>query len=208
MVKFHDIPQNEDLWFSERAGRVTGSALSKVMANFGKAFGEPAKAYAVNIALERITGEAIKSNYSNSHMDRGHEEEPIARRLYEDAKFTDVTNGGIWVLGKLAVSPDGMVGDDGVIEIKSVIASQQYKTLKGGKIPSSYRWQTVFELMVTGREWLDYVSYSSEFPEGRQLWIYRLFAKDLDKEFNMVQNRLNQFEELVEETMKKINENV
>lgn len=92
---FHDIEQNSQEWYDLRAGKITSSSLSKVMANYGKAFGEPAKNYAADIAIGQITGSATESHYSNDHMERGNEEEPIAIMQYEDEYFCSVDNGGI-----------------------------------------------------------------------------------------------------------------
>ena len=79
MFEFYDVEQNTDAWLQLRAGKLTSSNLGKVMANYGKAFGDPAKKLAVQIAIEQITGKPQESGYSNDHMDRGHEQEPIAR---------------------------------------------------------------------------------------------------------------------------------
>lgn len=81
MFEFIDVEQNSNEWFELRAGKLTSSKLGIVMANYGKALGEPAKKYAVNIAIEQITGEPIASTFTNAHMERGHEQEPIAREL-------------------------------------------------------------------------------------------------------------------------------
>ena len=104
-----------DEWFDLRGGRLTSSKLGVIMANFGKSFGEPAKKYAVNIAIEQITGNPIASTYTNDHMQRGHDQEPIARMMYESEQFCDVTNGGFFESEFIGCSPDGLVGDDGVI---------------------------------------------------------------------------------------------
>ena len=98
---WHDIEQNADEWFLLRAGKVTASSLNKVMANYGKAFGDPAKKYAVDIAVQQITGSTSGGGYSNEHMDRGHEEEPLAKMLYEETYFCDVTNGGFFEDGRI-----------------------------------------------------------------------------------------------------------
>ena len=79
---WHDVDQNDDEWRALRCGKVTGSGLGKVMANNGKAFGDPAKKYAVQLALERITNTWQDNGFSNAHTERGHEQEPIARMLY------------------------------------------------------------------------------------------------------------------------------
>ncbi len=127
-----NIEQNTDEWFALRAGKVTGSAVSKVMSHFGNPFGEPAKKYAVDIAVEQLTGIPVESGYSNAHMERGHEEEPIARSRYEEEYFYEVTNGGFFDNGTTGVSPDGLVSLDGMIEIKSAIPSIHYDRIRAG----------------------------------------------------------------------------
>jgi len=191
-----DIDQNEDDWLDLRAGKVTGSAISKVMANYGKAFGEPAKKYAVDIAIERITGNRIESGYTNEHMERGHEQEPIARQLYESEYFCKVTKGGFFDNDDTGCSPDGLIGDDGIIEIKSVIPSVQYKTIKRGIPDPAYKWQLVWNLKESGRDWIEYVSYCQQFPENKKLFVHRLHKNDLVEEFKQIKSRLSEFESL------------
>jgi hypothetical protein len=197
--KFIDVNQNTDEWFAMRAGRLTSSNLGKIMANFGKAFGEPAKNYAWNIANEQITGEPISSDYSNAHMERGHEQEPIARMIYEDQTFCDVTNGGFFESEFIGCSPDGLVGDNGVIEIKSVISSVHGKNVKRQGLDPAYRWQFIGNLKFTGRDWLDFISYCSTYPDDKQLFIHRIKKEDLAEEFKMLDERIAQFKKLVDE---------
>ena len=203
MLKFHDIPQNTDEWLEMRGGRLTSSNLGKVMANYGKPFGEPAKKYAVNIALEQITGKAISSTYSNEHMQRGHEQEPIARCLYEEETFCTVSNGGFFCDDFIGCSPDGLP-DDGVIEIKSVIASVQYANVKRQGVDPAYKWQCIGNLKFTDRDWIDFISYCADFPEDKQLFIHRLKKEDLGKEFEMIDDRIDEFKKLVVESKKLI----
>ena len=203
-MKFIDVDQNSDEWYQLRAGKITSSALSKAMANFGKAFGEPAKKYAVSIAIEQITGKAIPSDYSNEHMERGHEQEPIARMLYEEEQFTSVTNGGFFDLGDIGCSPDGLVDDNGVIEIKSAIPSIHFDRVKRNKYDSAYKWQLAGNLKFTGREWIDFISYCQAFPEGRQLFVHRSTVDDFKEEFKMIDERTEQFRELIEQTKQTI----
>jgi len=203
---FHDIPQNEDEWFQMRAGRLTSSKLGTVMANLGKAFGEPAKKYAVDIAIEQITGNPVSSGYSNEHMERGTQQEPVARMLYEAETFSEVSNGGFFCSDFVGCSPDGCVGDKGAIEIKSVIPSVHYANIKRQDIDPSYKWQCRGNLKFMGVEWLDFVSYCADFPEGKQLFVHRIYAdNDLMKDyFNDIDLRIAQFKELVEDSKKLI----
>jgi len=207
MLDYVDIRQNSDEWLELRGGLLTSSKLGVVMANYGKSFGEPAKKYAVNIAIEQITGKSIKSNYSNEHMQRGHEQEPIARMLYEDEMFCSVKDGGFFKSDTIGCSPDGLVGDNGVIEIKSVIASTQFATVKRQYLDPAYKWQCDGNLKFTGRDWLDFVSYCEDFPEGGQLFIHRIKKEDRQEQFDMIDNRINQFLILIQESKEIILEN-
>lgn len=196
---FHDVEQNTDEWLDMRAGKLTGSTASKVMANYGKAFGEPAKKAAVNIAVEQLTGHRLESDsYSNAHMDRGHEQEPIARMLYEEQQFIDVDNGGFFDCGFTGCSPDGLVGNDGVIEIKSVIASVHYANIKRNNIDPSYKWQIFFNLKETGRDWIDFVSFCADFPPNSKLFTHRVYAEESIEEFAKLKERIAGFKELVD----------
>lgn len=193
---FYDIEQNTDDWLDLRAGKVTGSGISKIMANYGKAFGEPAKKYAVDVALGQITGRAQGDNYTNTHMDRGHEQEPLARQLYEDDRFCEVLNGGFFDNGFTGCSPDGRI-DNGLIEIKSVIPSVQYATLKRGSFDPAYKWQINFNLKESNCEWIDYVSFCLDFPENKRIIVYRTYAETQQEEFKMIDLRLSEFKDLV-----------
>lgn len=203
MFDFHDIEQNTDEWLDMRAGRLTSSKLAVVMANFGKSFGDPAKKYAVNIAIEQITGKAIPSTYSNDHMERGHEQEPIARMMYEDETFSEVENGGFFCDEFIGCSPDGLPSG-GVIEIKSVIGSVHFANIKRQSVDPAYKWQCVGNLKFTDRDWLDFVSYCSEFPIGKQLFVHRINKSDLEQEFKMIDERVCEFKELVQSSKKLI----
>ena len=201
---FHDVEQNGDEWYYLRGGKVTSSALCSAMANYGKAFGKPAHKYAVSIAVEQITGKAISSDYSNDHMQRGHDEEPLARMLYEEEYFCEVTNGGFFELDDVGCSPDGLVGEDGVIEIKSAIPSIHYERIKKQSYDSTYKWQLAGNLKLTGRDWIDFISYCSAFPEGHKLYTYRCYKEEFKEEFLMIDKRLEEFRKLIKETKKKI----
>lgn len=202
---WHDVEQGTEEWFQLRCGKLGGSSIGKVMANIGKSFGQPAHDLAVKIAIEQITGRPIEQNYTNSHMERGHEQEPIARALYEQDQFVSVTNGGFFEDGDLyGVSPDGLVDDDGGIEIKSVIQNVQFQTVKRGAMDPSYKWQVYLELLVSGREWWDYVSFCSAFPEGKRLFIDRVWRKDSAEMFDSINSRVDEFRFLVDEKKKVI----
>ena len=201
---FHDIEQNTDAWMALRLGKATASNNSCFMANYGKAFGEPAQRYALQLALERITGTKAEFSFSNDHMERGHEQEPVARMLYEDQFFCDVENGGFFDCGEYGDSPDGLVGDDGVIEIKSVIAMTHYATLRRGSYDPAYKWQIAGHLDCTQRNYVDFVSYCADFPTDSQLIVYRISREKMKDELEMLASRRVDFLKLVDDTIKLI----
>ncbi len=199
-MKFIDIEQNCDAWLDLRMGKLTGSGCSKIMANYGKAFGNPAKQLAVSVAREQITGcRSLASSYSNAHMERGHEQEPRARALYEAENFVEVTNGGFFDCGDSGCSPDGLVYDDGLIEIKSVIDHVHYANIKRNNIDPAYQWQIYFNLMKTERQWIDFVSYCEDYPEPNRLFTYRINRSECQDKFDMITARETEFFKLVDD---------
>ena len=200
MFDFHDIEQNSPEWLDMRGGRLTSSKLGVIMANLGKSFGEPAKKYAIDIAIEQITDSPIPSEYSNSHMTRGHEQEPLARMEYEEVNFCDITNGGFFCTDFIGCSPDGLVSDCGLIEIKSVIPSVHYANVKRAGVDPAYKWQVIGNLKFTGREWIDFVSYCDLYPDDKKIYTHRLHSIDLEVEFEKIDSRVEEFELLVAES--------
>lgn len=201
---WHDVEQNTAEWQALRLGKATASKFGCFMANDGKSFGDPAKQYALQIALERLTGTKSEFSFKNDHMDRGHEQEPIARMLYEDERFVDVLGGGFFDCGEYGDSPDGLVGTDGVVEIKSVIATTHYATLRRNSYDPSYRWQFIGHLDCTGRDWVDFISFCSDFPEGKQLSIHRLYRDECGDELSRLAERRTEFLALVQSTTESI----
>jgi hypothetical protein len=204
MRKFHDVEQNTEEWQALRLGKATASQFGCFMANYGKEFGDPAKRYALQIALERLTGKKAEHGFSNEHMERGHEQEPVARMLYAEEHFCDVANGGFFDCGQYGDSPDGLVGTDGAIEIKSVVAPVHYANMQRGSYDPAYKWQLVGHLDCTGRQWVDFVSYCSDFPEESRLCVYRLHREECEDELRMLNERRADFLLLVVKTMNQI----
>lgn len=202
---FHDVQQNTDEWQALRADKITSSNLGKIMANDGKAFGLPAQQYAKEIAVSRLTGKQTMSGFSNWHTKRGHEEEPIAVMLYEQEFFCDVHNGGFYEFDDIGCSPDGRVAHNGLIEVKAHIAHVHYDVVKSKSYESTYKWQFFGNMLYAQKDWLDYISYCGEYPEGKQLYVYRLHADDFLKEFARIQSRVDDFRQLIEDAARTIN---
>lgn len=209
---WHPVLQNTDepcpccgkTWMELRAGKVTGSSIGKVMANYGKAFGDPAKRLAVEIAVVELGGTPEQDGYTNQHMERGYEQEPIARQLYEDEYFCDVQNGGFFEDGRTGASTDGQVGKNGIIEIKSVTKTPHYNCIEHRSYDPKYKWQYFFNLKVTQRDWVDFVSFCSTYPVGKRLYVVRINKKDVQKKFDQINIRLDEFFKLVETVKRKL----
>lgn len=206
---FHNVTQNSEEWFALRLGKATSSIAADFMAFDGKPFGDCAKKAALRIALERITNRPSEGGFSNHHTDRGHAQEPVAVMLYESNNFATVSNGGFFDCGEYGGSPDGLVGDDGLIEVKSVIRDVHYETMLRGAPDPKYRWQLISHLDTTGRKWCDFCSYCEEFPRELQLITYRVSAENqvVQADMRRLRNRrLSFLKTMVEPTETKIRE--
>lgn len=183
---FIDVIQNTEKWENLRVGKVTSSNFAKIMANDGKAFGNPAIEYAQKIALEVQTGtKDVTESFKNSYMERGNELEPIAIMKYEEQNFIEVNNGGFYILEstinnliQIGDSPDGNIGEKGSCEVKTVIPNTQWKRIKSKKFDSAYKWQIQGHIWVGQKEWCDFISYCPEMVENKQLFIQRIYRDE------------------------------
>ena len=160
-MKYYDIEQNTEEWLSLRLGKFTASTFSdlfmkKETAGYRKAIRK--------VAFEKLTGESPES-FRNEWMDRGHELEPMAKEAYELLTFNTVQNGGFFELDEwTGASPDGLIGEDGILEIKSPAYSTMIDCILTNRLPSEYVYQGQGQLFVTGRQWCDFVSYHQKLP--------------------------------------------
>ena len=197
--EFHDVVQTSDEWFNLRLGKPAGSAAAKYMAHEGKPeFGDPAHDYAMDLALEQLTGRRGPGMKPTAAMMRGVELEPVALELYASTKFVDPTNGGWFDCGTYGTSPDALVGDDGVVEIKCTEMKAHWALLKKREYDSKYHWQLMNHLDVTERDWVDYVNYCPYFPDYACLFIYRLYRKDYIAEIQKLRARREKFIVMIE----------
>lgn len=171
------MDQRTTEWFTARLGKVTASRVADLMAKT-KTGGTAAsrKDYAVELALERVTGQR-QEGFTNSFMVRGTELEPMARAAYESATGQLVEETGFIQHPRIEMagaSPDGLVGDDGLLEIKVPKSATHLETLLAGKADSRYLHQMMWQMACTGRAWVDFCSYDDRFPEESQLFICRV----------------------------------
>lgn len=203
-MKWLDIEQNTDEWLAVRLGKITASNFGTVMAESTGNFGTTAQKYALKLALERINQKLSSNRIKTYHMKRGHEQEPIARALYEQEFFTSVKNGGFFDCGYYGDSPDGLIGVSGIIEIKSVIDSVHYDNLIRGSYDPEYKWQIIGHLECTGRDWCDFISYCADFPEKSQIIVYRIYRHEVETEIKLLAERREKFNLYVEEIKERI----
>lgn len=168
MIVYHDnVTQGSDEWLSLRCGRLTASEVKKIItptlkiANNGET-----RSHAYELAFQRISN-FVEPQYVSDSMLRGQEEEFYARQAYCE-NFAPVTEVGFITNDKLGFvlgySPDGLVGDDGLIEIKSRCGKYQVQTIAEDAVPDEYMLQLQTALLVSEREYIDFVSYSGGLP--------------------------------------------
>lgn len=175
---YNNVLQGTDQWLELRRGIVTASTVGKLLTETGRpASNDTSRRHTLTLVAERITGE-IEPVWENADMERGHMVEPIARNLYA-AKFAEgepVSEVGFmtrddwgWVLG---YSPDGLVGDHGLIEVKAPRAKGHIATILADQMPAHHMAQVQAGLLVSGREWCDFVSYHGGLPP----FVKRIYA--------------------------------
>lgn len=174
--------QGSEEWFNQRIGLATASRMNDVMATL-KSGGEAAtrKNYRAQLIAERLTGTKA-DNFTNGAMQWGVDNEPIARAMYEVSRGVDVEQVGFVAhpsIGMTGASPDGLIGEDGLIEIKCPNTATHIDYLLSGVVPSDYKNQMLWQMECTGRKWCEFVSFDPRMPENMQLFVVRYERDDL-----------------------------
>lgn len=163
MIEIFDVPQNSEPWLRARLGLPTASMFATVLAK-GKQGGESItrRKYLLTLAGEIITGEPAE-NYTNSYMDRGHVMEEEARRFYSFMTDAPCQQVGFVKNGQKGCSPDSLIGDDGVLEIKTKSPHFMIELMEKDQFPPEHIPQCQGALLVLEREWIDLVCYWPKF---------------------------------------------
>jgi putative phage-type endonuclease len=172
--------QGSPEWIKSRLGRATASRIKDIIAKTKTGYSTSRKNYALELALERITG-ARQEGYTNAAMQRGTDMEPIARAAYEALTGELVEEVGLIdhpTILMTGASPDGLVGKDGLLEIKVPNSATHLDTLTSQKADPQYMPQMQWQLACTGRQWCDFVSYDERFPEHLRLFVHRVRRDD------------------------------
>ena len=174
LTVYKELEQGSEAWLQARCGIVTASNVGKLVTPTLKvANNDTSRDFTLSLAAERITGH-VEPVYVNADMQRGHDEEPLARDLYAEHYGVTVDEVGFMVESKwgfpIGFSPDGLVGDDGLFETKSRRQKKQVRTVITDRVPAENYMQLQCGLLVSGRKWIDYGSYSN----GMHFWTKRV----------------------------------
>lgn len=175
-----DLVQGSAEWHQIRLGKVTASRVADVVARTKSGYGASRANYAAQLIAERLTGVPAES-YVNAAMQHGTDTEPEARSAYEFYQGVTVEQVAFVphpAIAEAGCSPDGLVGDDGMVEIKAPNTATHIETLLSQTIPTKYIPQMMFQMACCGRQYVDFVSYDNRMPEHMRLFVKRLHRDD------------------------------
>jgi putative phage-type endonuclease len=175
------IEQRSDDWFAARLGKVTASSLHKVLAKTKTGYGADRGNYMTQLVLERVTGNKADS-FSSAAMQWGVDQEPFARAAYETTQDVMVEETGFIqhpTIEMAGASPDGLVGDDGMVEIKCPESKTALECwLSDNPVESKYFAQMQWQMRCADRSWCDYVVFDPRMPAKAQLFVKRVERDD------------------------------
>lgn len=175
-----EIIQGSAEWHAIRLGKVTASRIADVCARTKTGWGASRKNYLAELVAERLTGTRAEG-FTNAAMQWGVDMEPQARIAYEFYRDATVEQTGFvphHSIAETGASPDGLVRDDGLVEIKCPNTATHIETLLGGTIPDKYFLQMQWQMACTGRQWCDFASFDPRLPEPMRLFVDRVKRDD------------------------------
>jgi putative phage-type endonuclease len=192
------MEQGTEEWFTIRIGKVTASRVADVIAKTKTGYSATRDNYMAQLVCERLTGQKSES-FSNAAMQHGTDTEPLARAAYE--AFQDILVDEVGFVPHPSIimagaSPDGLVSDDGLLEIKCPNTATHIETLLSQSVPGKYNTQMQFQMACTGRQWCDFVSFDNRLPNELQLFVKRVprdndFIKQMEDEVVKFLNELD-----------------
>jgi putative phage-type endonuclease len=201
-----EIIQGSSEWFYQRLGKVTASRVADLVGKTKTGYSATRDNYMAQLVVERLTQTKAES-YTNAAMQWGTDQEPFARAAYEAAQGVMVEEVGFVphpTIEWAGASPDGLVGDDGLVEIKCPNTATMIETLLSQKVPGKYFIQMQFQLACTGRKWCDYVAFDPRMPAKAQMFVRRV---DRDDEYIAhLEEEIAKFLVEVESQVQKLNE--
>jgi putative phage-type endonuclease len=192
-----DVQQGSEEWKTLRLGKITASRVSQVM-------GKSRQNFLAIIAAERISKQA--ESFTNAAMQWGIDTEPFAREAYEARNGVKVVQVGFCLhptIKDAGASPDGLVGDDGLIEIKCPNTSTHVGTLIDQKAPTKYIPQIQFQMACTGRQWCDFVSFDPRIEQS----FFQIRVERDNEYIEKIEKEVSEFLEEVEKLVNQIQGN-
>ena len=174
------MDQRSEEWFAARLGKVTASRVADVIAKTKTGYSASRENYMAQLVVERLTNTQAES-YTNAAMQWGTDQEPFARAAYEVQQNVLVDETGLVdhpTIEMAGASPDGLVGEDGLVEIKCPNTATHIDTLLTQTVPSKYITQMQFQMACTGRQWCDFVSFDPRMPPKAQIFVKRVLRDD------------------------------
>jgi len=174
------MEQRTPEWFAARTGKVSASKVSDVMSKTKSGYGASRATYMSQLLVERLTGTPTEF-YANAAMQWGTDTEPQARAAYEFKTGNAVIEEGFILHPNIEMSgasPDGMVCDEGMLEIKCPNTATHIATLLAEKAPSKYMNQMQWQMACAGRQWCDFVSFDPRLPENNDFFCVRVDRDD------------------------------
>lgn len=190
------MDQRSDDWFAARCGRVTASRVADIVARTKSGPSASRANYMAQLVCERLTGTA-ESSFVNAAMQWGIDQEASARDAYCFRADVDVEEVGFVLHPRLTLSgasPDGLVGIDGLVEIKCPNTATHIDALLNGTIADKYLVQMQWQLACTDRRWCDFVSFDPRLPEEM-----RLFVKRIERDHERVAELEREVESFIDE---------
>lgn len=178
-MKILDCVQGSSVWFDARIGHLTSSRIKDAISKRKR---NPTEDLAcrvdlrLDLAVERVTRKPME-HFVSRWMEEGKEKEPLARAAYEIYQETETKEVGFVFHPDIAFagcSPDGLVGEDGLVEFKAPKSNTHAEYLLGERVPELYIPQMMWQMACTGRQFCDFASYHPDFPEGLDLFVCRL----------------------------------
>ena len=171
-----EIEQRTNEWFAVRLGKVTASKVSDVIAKTKTGYAAGRDNYMAQLVVETITGTRQES-FTNAAMQWGTDQEPFARGAYEAATGLTVQEVGFVnhpSIEMAGASPDGLIGEDGCIEIKCPNTATMIDALLSETVPAKYFAQMQMQMACAGRDWCDYVVFDPRMPAKAQMFVKRI----------------------------------
>lgn len=175
-----DLVQGSDAWKAIRLGKATGSRIGDIVSKTKSGYSASRSDYMAELLCERLTGQPTE-RIVTSDMRWGTDNEPLARTAYSFYTDVDVVEVGFVFHPRIAdagASPDGLVGDDGLLEIKCMKTKNHLETMLSDAVPEKYMPQIQFQLACTGRAWCDLCAYDPRLPEEMRVFIKRVERDD------------------------------